>query len=178
MNATDPRGDLGAAIEDLAHRVLVPDEQIRTEVAHALDRKTKPRNSLGRLEDLASTVAAIRRTPLPELPIPAIVLAAGDHGITAEGVSAYPAEVTGQMVLSFLGGGAAVNVLAREAGARLVLVDAGILAPIDAPGIRQVRLGSGTQSFVAGPAMTAEQAVPASSPDRTSLTSLPMTASP
>jgi nicotinate-nucleotide--dimethylbenzimidazole phosphoribosyltransferase len=90
-----------------------------------LDAKTKPRRSLGRLEELACRLAAIR----PELGRPVVVVAAADHGVAAEGVSAYPQEVTRQMLANFAGGGAAVCVLAREAGAALRVVDVGVGRP-------------------------------------------------
>jgi nicotinate-nucleotide--dimethylbenzimidazole phosphoribosyltransferase len=122
------------------------------------DAKTKPRGSLGRLEDLGVQLAAIRGF-VPETLEAVVVVAAGDHGVAAEGVSAYPSEVTAQMVLNFAAGGAAINVLARRAGARLVLVDAGMATPVAAAGVRAIRLGSGTASLAAGPAMSEEQAL-------------------
>jgi nicotinate-nucleotide--dimethylbenzimidazole phosphoribosyltransferase len=125
----------------------------------ALDQKTKPRGSLGRLEDLACRIAAIRGSatlaPLPA----AIVVAAGDHGVAAEGVSAYPQAVTAQMLRTFARGGAAVDVLGRRAGARLVVVDAGACTAVDDPRIRRLRIGAGTNNFVHGPAMTRVQAL-------------------
>ena len=86
-----------------------------------------------------------------------IVVAAGDHGVAREGVSAYPQEVTAQMVANFAAGGAAMNVLARQAGARLIVVDAGIAVPFEHESVRSVRLGAGTANLAEGPAMTAEQ---------------------
>jgi nicotinate-nucleotide--dimethylbenzimidazole phosphoribosyltransferase len=123
----------------------------------AYDGKTKPRGSLGRLEQLGVQIAEIRGF-VPHSLDAAVVVAAGDHGVAAEGVSAYPSEVTAQMVANFAAGGAAINVLARQAGARLVLVDAGVAGPVDAPGVRVLRLGPGTASFTSGPAMTEDQA--------------------
>jgi nicotinate-nucleotide--dimethylbenzimidazole phosphoribosyltransferase len=108
-----------------------------------LDRKTKPRGSLGRLEELAVQLAGIGVTE----PRFAIVVAAGDHGYAEEGVSAYPAEVTGQMLQVFASGRAAVSVLARAVGAEVVVVDAGV--------------GVGTANATRGPAMTREQATAA-----------------
>jgi nicotinate-nucleotide--dimethylbenzimidazole phosphoribosyltransferase len=121
-----------------------------------LDEKTKPRGSLGRLEDLAVRVAAAggRLDALD----PVIVVVAGDHGVARQGVSAYPQEVTRQMVAAFAGGDAAVCVLARQAGADVVVVDAGVLEPIDDPGVLDLRQGPGTADFTAGPAMTRRQA--------------------
>jgi nicotinate-nucleotide--dimethylbenzimidazole phosphoribosyltransferase len=122
----------------------------------AFDLKTKPRGSLGALEELAVRVAALRGTALPAVPAAAIVVAAADHGVAREGVSAYPQEVTAQMVANFVAGGAAIDVLAREAGARLVLVDAGVAVPC--AGVRSLRFGAGTASIVEGPAMEREVA--------------------
>jgi nicotinate-nucleotide--dimethylbenzimidazole phosphoribosyltransferase len=122
----------------------------------AYDAKTKPRGSLGRLEELGCRLAAIRGF-VPRTLDAVIVVAAADHGVAREGVSAYPQEVTAQMVTNFAAGGAAVNVLARQAGARLIVVDAGIAAPFEHASVRSVRLGAGTANLAEGPAMTAEQ---------------------
>jgi nicotinate-nucleotide--dimethylbenzimidazole phosphoribosyltransferase len=123
----------------------------------AYDAKTKPRGSLGRLEELGCRLAAIRGF-VPRALDAVIVVAAADHGVAREGVSAYPQEVTAQMVANFAAGGAAVNVLARQAGARLIVVDAGIAAPFEHESVRSVRLGAGTANLAEGPAMTEEQA--------------------
>ena len=122
----------------------------------AFDGKTKPRRSLGRLEELGCMLAGIRGF-VPEKLDAVIVVAAGDHGVAAEGVSAYPQEVTAQMVANFATGGAAINVLARQAGARLVVVDAGVAVPFEHELVRSVRIGPGTANMALGPAMTAEQ---------------------
>jgi len=148
-----------AALEALLARIEPVDEEARAAAQAALDAKTKPRGSLGALEDLAARIAAIRGTAAPGRLRAALVLAAADHGYARRGVSAYPPEVTGQMLANFAGGGAAINVLAREAGARLVVVDAGVLEPVAHPAIRPVRLGPGTGDATVGPAMTREQAL-------------------
>jgi nicotinate-nucleotide--dimethylbenzimidazole phosphoribosyltransferase len=135
------------------------DEALRAAAVAELDRKTKPRGSLGRLEVLAAQIAAIRGSLRPDPLRSAIVVAAADHGVAAEGVSAYPQEVTRQMVANFTSGGAAVCVLARAEGAELVVVDAGIAQPPADPAVRSVRLGAGTANAVEGPAMGREQAV-------------------
>jgi nicotinate-nucleotide--dimethylbenzimidazole phosphoribosyltransferase len=111
----------------------------------ALDEKTKPRGSLGRLEELACRIAGIRRTAIPGTLRKAVVVAAADHGVAREGVSAYPQEVTRQMLANFAADGAAVCVLARLAGASLRVVDAGVGAP--------------TASIAAGPAMSRADAI-------------------
>jgi nicotinate-nucleotide--dimethylbenzimidazole phosphoribosyltransferase len=127
-----------------------------------LDGKTKPRRSLGRLEDLACKIASIQRNPRPPLPTKAVVVMAGDHGVAQEGVSAYPPEVTWQMLLNFARGGAAINVLSRHAAARLIVVDMGVNGPAETiPGVLSRRIALGTHNFTLGPAMTVEQAVQA-----------------
>jgi nicotinate-nucleotide--dimethylbenzimidazole phosphoribosyltransferase len=138
--------------------VAEPLDAAATEAARAeLDRKTKPRASLGRLEELAVQLAGIGADEVR----PAIVVAAGDHGYADEGVSAYPSEVTRQMLLNFVSGGAAISVLARELGAELVVVDAGVREPVDDPRVRAVRIGAGTASAARGPAMSRDDALAA-----------------
>lgn len=149
-------------LTEICSRIREPDRRIAEETQRLLDIKTKPRRSLGRLEDLACQVAAIRGTSALDLPQKAIVVMGADHGVAEEGVSAYPQEVTGQMLLNFAHGGAAINVLARHAGARVVVVDMGVKAPLTAaPEIRAHRIGSGTRNFTKGPAMTREEAIAA-----------------
>jgi nicotinate-nucleotide--dimethylbenzimidazole phosphoribosyltransferase len=142
-------------------RVAPADRVAGRGAQEALDRKTKPPGSLGELERLAGRVAGIRGTPAPGRLEPALILAAGDHGVAAEGVSAYPQEVTSRMLEVFASGRAAVSVLARAAGARLVVVDAGVLEPVSHPKIRALRVGAGTANLAVGPAMTAGQALEA-----------------
>ncbi len=122
-----------------------------------LDRKTKPRGSLGRLEELAVRLAGIGVSG----PRCAIVVAAADHGYADEGVSAYPAEVTRQMLQVFASGGAAISVLSRLVGAELVVVDAGVREELDDPRVRSIRIGSGTANAAHGAAMSREQALAA-----------------
>jgi nicotinate-nucleotide--dimethylbenzimidazole phosphoribosyltransferase len=132
-----------------------------------LERLTKPRGSLGRLEELAIKLAGITGEPAPALEHRQIVIVAADHGIARRGVSAYPPEVTGQMVDNFLAGGAAINALAGWAGASVVVVDAGVATPFarsEAGGGTNARLVSspirpGTGDISVGPAMTRQQAV-------------------
>jgi nicotinate-nucleotide--dimethylbenzimidazole phosphoribosyltransferase len=122
----------------------------------ALDAKTKPRGSLGRLEDLAVRIAEIRGTPAPGQLRAAVVVAAADHGVAAHRVSAYPREVTGQMLTNFAAGGAAICVLARHAGADLHVFDLGVATP-PVPGVRDLRVAEGTADLTVGPAMTMGQ---------------------
>lgn len=124
---------------------------------------TKPAGSLGRLEDISIQLAGITGKCPPPLPARrAVIVFAGDHGVVAQGVSAFPQEVTLQMVLNFLHGGAAVNVLARQANARVRVVDAGVAGELPAhPDLLAGKIARGTQDFTQGPAMTREQAVAA-----------------
>ncbi|HEU4785392.1 MAG TPA: nicotinate-nucleotide--dimethylbenzimidazole phosphoribosyltransferase [Ktedonobacterales bacterium] len=122
------------------------------------EQLTKPAGSLGRLESLAIQMAGITGQERPVLANKAIVVMAGDHGVTAEGVSAYPAEVTPQMVLNFLRGGAAINALAGIVGARVVVVDIGVASPLEHPGLLSRKVAPGTANMAQGPAMTREQA--------------------
>jgi nicotinate-nucleotide--dimethylbenzimidazole phosphoribosyltransferase len=138
-----------------------PDAAASEQVQAQLDLKTKPRGSLGGLERLAVRIAGIQRTAAPSLGTPVVVVCAADHGVAAEGVSAYPSSVTAQMVANYAAGGAAVSVLARRAGARLVVVDCGVAEPLPVPGVLDRRIGAGTASMLRGPAMTREQAIAA-----------------
>jgi nicotinate-nucleotide--dimethylbenzimidazole phosphoribosyltransferase len=138
------------------------DRDAEVEARLELDRKTKPRGSLGRLEDLAARLAGIFGTRVPPPIEAAIVVAAADHGVAGEGVSAYPQEVTRQMLANFAAGGAAIAVLARSVGAQLVVADAGVVEPSDLAGVLDLRIGAGTANATQGSAMTraqAEQAV-------------------
>ncbi|MGZ4154041.1 MAG: nicotinate-nucleotide--dimethylbenzimidazole phosphoribosyltransferase [Actinomycetota bacterium] len=146
-------------IATTAARIVGIDRPFVAAAQRAMDAKTKPRGSLGRLEEIAARVAGIRRStslgPLPSV----VVVAAADHGFAAEGVSAYPQEVTAQMVANFSADGAAICVLARRAGARLVVVDAGVASDLgDLPGVVVRRIGAGTANATRGPAMSREQA--------------------
>ena len=138
-----------------------PDEAVAAHAARVLDAKTKPPGSLGRLEELACRLAGIHGA-VPSKPLAAaIVVAAADHGVSARGVSAYPREVTAQMLANFAGGGAAICVLAREAGARLVVVDAGVLGAPEIVGVR-TEIVDGirrTEDFTLGPAMPRSTAI-------------------
>jgi nicotinate-nucleotide--dimethylbenzimidazole phosphoribosyltransferase len=148
-------------LEDALAAIAEPDAAAGQEVQRRLDEKTKPRGSLGGLERLAVQIASIQRTADPALGRPVVVVCAADHGVAAEGVSAYPSSVTAQMVANYAAGGAAVSVLARRAGARLVVVDCGVAEPLPVPGVLDRRLGAGTASMLRGPAMSRELALAA-----------------
>jgi nicotinate-nucleotide--dimethylbenzimidazole phosphoribosyltransferase len=132
-------------LEAVVVRIEPADPEARRVAARALDAKTKPRGSLGRLESLAEQVAGIRRDPSPGRLQAGIVVAAADHGVASEGVSAYPQVVTSQMLANFADGGAAVCILARIAGASLHVVDAGV--------------GTPTGNIAEGPAMSQADAL-------------------
>ena len=124
------------------------------------DRLTQPRGSLGRLEDVGIRLSAISGACPPPVPEPVTVAVfAGDHGVVAQGVTPWPQEVTAQMVANFCGGGAAVNVLARHVGARVLVVDVGVATPIpaDAPGLLRRKVRAGTRDLAEGPAMDADE---------------------
>jgi nicotinate-nucleotide--dimethylbenzimidazole phosphoribosyltransferase len=142
------------AIERTVARIPRFDAEAAEAAQRALDAKTKPRGSLGRLEELACRLAGIRGEANPGALEPAIVVCAADHGVAAEGVSAYPPEVTGQMLANFAAGGAAVCVLARQAEARLVVVDLGVLRPVSDPAVVSRRVRAGTANAAQGPAMS------------------------
>jgi nicotinate-nucleotide--dimethylbenzimidazole phosphoribosyltransferase len=119
---------------------------------------TKPAGSLGRLESVAVQLAGLQGQVKPSLDQLWIAIFAGDHGVVAEGVSAFPQEVTGQMLHNFVSGGAAISVLARQLGASLEVVDLGTINPaLNLSGVRHLNVGPGTANFVDGPAMTRAQ---------------------
>ena len=119
---------------------------------------TKPAGSLGQLESVAIQLAGLQGQVKPSLNQLWIAIFAGDHGVVAEGVSAFPQEVTGQMLHNFVSGGAAISVLARQLGASLEVVDLGTITPsLSLPGVRHLNIGPGTANFVQGPAMTVAQ---------------------
>ena len=131
---------------------------------HVLDHKTKPLGALGRLESLALRIGQILDSEAPVLQAPQMLVCAGDHGLAARGVSAYPSDVTWQMIENFLAGGAAVSVLARQHGLALTVVDCGVArevaprpTPEGAPRLLHQRIAPGTQDASVGPAMGADQ---------------------
>ena len=138
------------------------DEAFLARAQAKLDNKTKPQGSLGRLEELARRFAAITENLAPETGKKVIFTFAGDHGIVEEGVSLFPKEVTPQMVLNFLRGGAGVNVLARHVGAEVRVVDIGVDYDFEpAPGLIIKKIAKGTRNFAKGSAMTRKEAVAA-----------------
>lgn len=147
-----PLPDLIPTLRDLN------DPTLSARLQHVIDHKTKPLGSLGRIESLARQLGLILRTERPELTSPQAVVFAGDHGLAARGVSAFPSDVTWQMVENFLAGGAAISVLARQHGLALTVVDAGVAKDIAPRPTLQVRkVAHGTADCSQGPAMTPEQ---------------------
>jgi nicotinate-nucleotide--dimethylbenzimidazole phosphoribosyltransferase len=125
---------------------------------HRLDTRTKPQGSLGRLETLAVRIGMILQSEQPRFTRPCIMVFAGDHGMAREGVSAYPQDVTAQMVANYLNGGAAINVLARQHGLGLYVINAGVASPLQAaPGLLDHSIAPGTRNAIREPAMSVEQ---------------------
>jgi nicotinate-nucleotide--dimethylbenzimidazole phosphoribosyltransferase len=150
------------SLEKLISQIPPLDESAMAAAQARQDTLTKPRGSLGRLECLSIQLAGITGDPQPQIRHKTIVTMAGDHGVVAEGVSAYPQEVTPQMVANFLRGGAAINVLARHVGARVVVVDMGVAAKLEShPDLVDKKVALGTANIARGPAMSREQATQA-----------------
>jgi nicotinate-nucleotide--dimethylbenzimidazole phosphoribosyltransferase len=149
-------------IRELIDRIRPLDVAAMRAARERQDRLTKPQGSLGRLEELAVRLAGITGRPLPHFPRKVVVLLAADHGVAVEGVSAYPREVTAQMVQNFLRGGAAINVLARRVGARVIVADLGVATDLpEHPDLLRLKIGYGTHNLSRGPAMTPEAALAA-----------------
>jgi nicotinate-nucleotide--dimethylbenzimidazole phosphoribosyltransferase len=149
-------------LHDTLARIQPVDSALLAKAQAKLDNKTKPLGSLGRLEEFARRFAAIGGDLTPNIGRKVIFTFAADHGVVAEGVSAFPKEVTAQMVLNFLAGGAGVNVLARHVQAEVLVVDIGVDHDFaDTPGLIKRKIARGTQNFAKGPAMTREEAVAA-----------------
>jgi len=143
-------------------RIKPVNPELLAQTQTRLDNKTKPPGSLGRLEEFARRVAAISGTLEPDTTRKVVFTFAGDHGITEEGVSLYPREVTAQMVFNFLAGGAGVNVLARHAGAEVRVVDVGVDYDFgDTPGMLHRKVARGTRNFAKGSAMTRDETLAA-----------------
>ncbi|RLI00973.1 nicotinate-nucleotide--dimethylbenzimidazole phosphoribosyltransferase, partial [Candidatus Bathyarchaeota archaeon] len=139
--------------------ILPVDRSLEAESRAHLDNLTKPAGSLGYLEELAVRYCLATNTLKPRVGKKVIFTFAGDHGVAAEGVSAYPEEVTPQLVRNMLAEGAAVNVLARHAGAEVRVVDIGVDDPLkDAQGLLAKKIRPGTANIAEGPAMTLEEA--------------------
>jgi nicotinate-nucleotide--dimethylbenzimidazole phosphoribosyltransferase len=145
-------------IDDAIAAIRVPDADARAGARELQSRLTKPAGALGRLEELHIWAAGVLRGPAPPPPEKTIVVAAADHGVVAAGVSAYPQDVTWQMVANLLAGGAAVNVLAAHARANVRVVDAGVARDTDDARLHADKLRPGTDDMTRGPAMSRDEA--------------------
>lgn len=149
-------------LEELCAAVPAADTAAAAAAQQRLDSLTKPRGSLGQLEAILVRLAGSTGKPSPMLQQRLVLLCAGDHGVAAEGVSAYPQAVTAQMVQNFLKGGAAINVLASASGARIALVDTGVSADVpDHPRLHRLNIRRGSGNLAREPAMTRDEALAA-----------------
>ncbi|MDH5173767.1 MAG: nicotinate-nucleotide--dimethylbenzimidazole phosphoribosyltransferase [Elusimicrobiota bacterium] len=147
-------------IQKIIEKIEPIDRQMMEKTQKRLDFLTKPRGSLGRLEELAKIVVGIKREDSPNLKNKVIFTLAADHGIAREGVSVFPQEVTSQMVYNFLRGGAGINVLARHIGARVVVVDMGVASDLNPhPSLIIRKINYGTKNILKEPAMSREEAI-------------------
>ncbi len=146
-------------IEQLIQSIIPVDSNITEEALRKFDQLTKPRKSLGRLENITARAAGIYGLVCPDLKRKVIFLMAADHGVTAEKVSAYPSEITRQMVLNFLAGGAAINVLTRHFGNEVIVTDIGVRGELGKyQGLVRKKIAFGTKNMAIGPAMSREMA--------------------
>src|SRR5262249_30857552 len=147
------------SLRKLRDAIRPPAPEAAAEAQRHLDALTKPPGSLGRLEEIAVRLAALSgRAPRVERPV--VFTFAADHGVVDEGVSAYPQVVTGQMVANFVRGGAAINVLARQAGARVIVADFGVAGPLPrSTGLIDCAVARGAANIARGPAMTPADAI-------------------
>lgn len=145
---------------NMTFTIPLVDQSLQERLRNKIDYKTKPLGALGVLEDIALRVGLIQKTLTPVLSNPHILVFAGDHGITAEGVSAYPQEVTWQMVMNFIQGGAAINVFCKQHGIKLFVADAGVNYdfPENLIGLIHAKIEKGTANFANRPAMSIQQA--------------------
>ena len=146
-------------MEETIKKIGALDEHVISAARARQDMLTKPAGSLGTLEDISTKVAGITGNAMPEMKDKLIITMAGDHGVTDDGVSAYPKAVTAQMVYNFLNDGAAINVLARHAGARVVIVDMGVAVDFTHERLVSKKIAYGTANMAKGPAMSYEDAV-------------------
>lgn len=145
--------------QDLISRIQPLDDRALQAATTRQNQLTKPINSLGRLEEISIQLAGIQRQPFPGIKNKVVILMAGDHGVVEEGVSAYPQSVTAQMVANILNGGAAISILTRHLGIRLVVVDLGVAVDLEShPNLIICKAGYGTRNISKEPAMTRSQA--------------------
>ncbi|MEK7376247.1 MAG: nicotinate-nucleotide--dimethylbenzimidazole phosphoribosyltransferase [Candidatus Margulisiibacteriota bacterium] len=147
-------------LNETISKIVKLDDSMSEETQKRLDNLTKPQGSLGKLEDLAKQIVEITRIKNPKLKNKVIFTMAGDHGVVGNNVSAFPKEVTPQMVHNFLNGGAGINVLARHVGARVVVVDMGVASDFENnPALIIKKVNHGTKDMTKGPAMSKDEAI-------------------
>ncbi len=148
-------------LNDIIGKIEKIDRSLEDEVQKRLDNLTKPKGSLGRLEDIAKQIVLITENKNPVMEKKVIFTMAGDHGVVEEGVSCFPQEVTIQMVHNFIKGGAGINVLARHIGAKVVVVDMGVKGNLEIKDSRfkDKKICHGTKNFTKGKAMTKKEAI-------------------
>ena len=149
-------------LQEKLRQIQPLDEEVMTRTQSRLDDLTKPPGSLGILEEIACKIAGITGREQPEIRHKTSILMAADHGVVAEGVSAFPSDVTAQMVINFLNGGAAMNVLSRHVGAELAVMDVGVATDLpDHPMLWKKKVAYGTRNMTKEPAMTIVEALEA-----------------
>lgn len=148
-------------LKNIINAVKPLDEIAMGKARTRMDILTKPQGSLGRMEDLSIQLAGVNGNFFPVNSQKRVVVMAADHGVTEEGISAYPSEVTAQMVANFTGGGAAINVLGRQGNVEVRVVDVGVKVDTDLPEVKKVRIKAGTDNFRRGPAMSRLEAIQA-----------------
>ena len=153
---------MSALLSKVVEMIKPLDKRAMAEAQARQNLLTKPQGSLGRLEELSVQLAGIQGRAIPQIRHKAIITMAGDHGVVAEGIGNWPQEVTAQMVYNFLSGGAGINVIARQVGARIMVVDMGVATELEPnPRLLSRKIAPGTQNIARGQAMTREQAVTA-----------------
>jgi nicotinate-nucleotide--dimethylbenzimidazole phosphoribosyltransferase len=148
-------------LKELLSRIGELDAGAMAQAQERQNRLTKPPGSLGLLEQISIRLAGISGDPLPRIGRKTVVVMAGDHGVAAEGVSAFPSEVTAQMVANFVNGGAAINVLAAHEGVEVVVVDMGVNGAVAGDGVWDRKIKAGAGNIARGPAMSREEAAAA-----------------
>ncbi len=148
-------------LQEAIANIKLPDAEAMQSAAARIDKLTKPKGSLGVLEDIAVRLAGIQRRAHPVIGDKRVVVCVGDHGIVQEKVSAFSTDTTKLMVINFLKGGAGINVLSRTVGANVVVADIGMAADFSHPGLINLKIKKGTDNFIYGPAMSREEAVAA-----------------
>jgi nicotinate-nucleotide--dimethylbenzimidazole phosphoribosyltransferase len=154
------RSLMGTKLDTIIKSIRPLDTKAMESARLRQDNLTKPQGSLGKLEELSIQIAGITGTTIPKITHKAVITMAADHGVVTEGVTLYPQEVTQQMVLNFINGGAGINVLGRHIGARIIVVDMGVIGGFPpTPGLSCKMIDFGTKNIAKGPAMTRTQAI-------------------